>query len=64
MEVTQETSVMQFIIDELGHAVQSIKDISFEKVLGTDISLFDVCLSLFVICTIIVFLTGIEEDED
>lgn len=64
MEVTQETSIMQFLIDELGNAVQSIKDISFETVLGTDITLFDVCISLFVICTIIVFLTGIEEDDD
>lgn len=57
-------SVWDFIIEELGNLVGLLKNISMQKPLGVDMSLWTLLLSLFVCGTIINIITGSSDDLD
>lgn len=56
--------VWDFIIEELGNLLGLLKNISMQKPLGVDMSLWTLLLSLFVCGTIINILTGSSDDLD
>lgn len=56
--------VWDFIIEELGNLVGLLKNISMQKPLGVDMSLWTLLLSLFVCGTIINIITGSSDDLD
>lgn len=56
--------VWQFILEQLGNLLGLLKNISMQKPLGVDMSLWTLLLSLFVCGTIINIITGSSDDLD
>lgn len=56
--------VWEFILEQLSNLLGLLKNISMQKPLGVDMSLWTLLLSLFVCGTIINIITGSSDDLD